>query len=79
MKPERQKTDTNVYAVFSIQTGRPATEAEKASAKMWLALVKTNQYKADDSDIVEPVVVAAPVEKPAVVVGKKGKSANDIY
>lgn len=59
----KEKNDTNTYVKFIATQTRASTEAEKTAGKMWLDLIKTNNYTVDNSDIVSEKPVAPEVQK----------------
>lgn len=82
LKPERQKADTNVYGVYSVQPSRVATEPEKEQAKIWLGLVTSKQYSVDNSDVAGGAPADTSSERPVAptIVGsavKGGSKAAD--
>lgn len=80
LKVERQKNETNVYAVLNVQPSRAATDEEKEASKMWIDLLKQNQYKTDDDTLVQTEApTQKTAEKPAIVVGKSQKDDDILY
>lgn len=73
---EKQKKDTNVYAVFSHKPGRLTTPEERKIAEMWVDVLKNKAYTVDNSDVETETTAKAEAPKvaPTVIGGE-----NELY